>query len=399
MIKFDEYQPSVTVIKNPQFQDPNSYSEIVDFKLNLIRYGEHASIQYIDVNQFWKLIRDPKPLQNTFELPDKNSNNLRVPIFYVNRNVMYNTDDGCYGFMCGAKTIPAIMIRDATDEDIHKVLKYPDSLIIRKGVVCINSETSNYQPLVWLNTVKSIDQAQNAIDKIVDNLQLKESAASQNVINRFRNFSNQSFAIGKVTNNEATNSYQLMLDKDNTISIKLIPMLSSDNESCVSVFIDGTYHVKQTVLTSWNHQYIAQLFNIAGNFRKFINQLQHNLIVDFSTYVDTNPQNSYYDKYNRQILLDWIRMSNPEVVIMSNEAITVATVDNDVIKYSIEINNYTNAVDITVTLANYYIGDINITDNNQQTLIDNFNKIIKNINVKSNDISTVLQIRNLLITK
>lgn len=398
MIKFDDYQPSVKVIKNPQFQDPNTYPEIVDFNVNLIRYGEHASIQYIDVNQFWQLIRDPKSLQNTFATPDQKHNNLRVPIFYVDRNVMHNTDDGCYGFMTGSKTIPAIIIRDATDDDIRQVLKYPASLTIRKGVVCINSETSNYQPLVWLNNINSVQQAQKIIDKIVNKLELKESVITGNVINRFRDFSNQSFVIGKVTNNESTNSYQLMLDKDNMISLKLIPMLSSDDEDCVSVFIDGTYHIKQLPLTAWNHQYIAQLFNSIGNLRKFVNQLQNNAIVDFSTNYVTGIQNSYYNDYNRQLLLDWIRMSNPDVVVMSNQAITVATVDNEVIKYSIEINNETNVVDISATLTNYYIGDININNDNQQKLIDNFAKIVKNVN-NNNDISTVLQIRNLLITK
>lgn len=219
---------------------------------------------------------------------------------------------------------------------------------------------------------------------------LVESQQVGNITSRFRDFCNHSFPIGKVTKNDATNSYSLILDKDNQITLKLIPMLTRDDASCVSIFVDSTYQVLHTVLSSWNYAYIAAAFENVGNLHQFVKTIK-------SGYVGIDGMMWGYNQYFQRLLINRILEANPSLQIANNKATTLLTIDTGAIKYGLEIDHQTNQIDINVTFVNFYVGDMIITQSNYQKLIDNFATLVKRVNATP-DITNINLIRELLVT-
>lgn len=397
MIKFNDYNPiSTKTIINAHFNDPNHCPEIVNKYLNIVRNGEYAYVDHVDINQYWELIRDPKPLVD--QMVFDHDQLLDVPVFYIDKGIMLNADQGCFGFMNGAKTIPVIIVRKATEKETRTILQYPTNWVVEDGCVFVNSDQCK-QCIARLSSVELISQAQKIIDKLISNSQLTESVHVGNIINRFRDFSNQSFAIGKVTRDDSTNSYQLMLDKDNSIGVQLIPMLSSADENCLSLFVNGTYTIKTSIITMFNYRLLADCFANAITFQQYCNQLQttnfDTIDVYPSMYAIDNSQ-SFVDQYSRQCFIQAVQTIYRDLVITDNQAITSGTIDRGPIKYCFSINNNTNEISFTATLVNYYVGDIIVTDKNQNKLIANFGKLVQQVNSDPNS-SVVSLVRQLLI--
>ena len=108
-----------------------------------------------------------------------------------------------------------------------------------------------------------------------------------------------------------------------------------------------------------------------------------------------NPQ---FTEYTRQLFISKAKAIIPNLNVTSNEIITVGSFDIGPIKYCFEIENKTNKIRFSITVNHFYIGNMVVTDDNQQKLIDNFNKLVKSVNV-SVGLYNLGSIRDLLINE
>ena len=406
MIKFNEFDPGNTKITDAMFEDPNRSIYFIDPLVSMLQYGWYAVPARYDINKFWRIAHLSKPITNyDLSIDDEP---LPVPVVHVFDDVeehckVENATSGIKAFIKGVKSIPVIEVHTATDEQYRKFLKYPSTMTIRNGVLRLNSETSGYPPLAVFDGIVSVKRAQEIIDKITKRLQLTESVNTGNVVSAFRRFSNQSFPVGKVTRDESTNSYCLFLDKNNNVSITLIPALTSPDEDCLSVFVTGNFHLDDLYVNMLNCDQLADNLATAGNLFMFVKRL-HDTAIYNQTYYNSvfmyqssgiNPQ---FTEYTRQLFVSKAKAIIPDLTITNNDVITVGSFDIGPIKYCFEIENKTNKIRFSITVNHFYVGNMIVTDDNQQKLIDNFNKLVKSVNV-STGLYNLGSIRNLLINE
>ena len=394
MIKFNEYNQSVTAT-NSLFKNPYSNEVFVNCDINMLKYGYVATVENIDINEYWTIAHLFKQqiTDDALSVGDQINEPLDVPVVFIDKHIAYNLINGARAFAAGATTIPIIKCTTATDDDYHHMLDYPDSLMIKDGVIRINSATSNYAPVGSLTMVTTVDEAQKIIDQIVKMLQLTESAQSNAVIEAFKRFSNQVYPVGKITRAESTNSYMLFLDKDNKVSLTIIPMLASADENCFSIFVNGEFELDQVPVTMYNCDYLATALADTVRFSQFINRLHNTYVVNYPQYVGGN---NYFDKYARELFITKAKAIVPQLSVSSNEAITSGTYDCGPAKYGFVIQHDTNTVTFLITLTNFFVGSMIINSDNYQKLIDNFNTLVKNVNTL-NGLGTLTSIRQLLV--
>lgn len=407
MIKFNEFDPGNTKVTDSMFEDPNRSIYCADPEGSMLRYGWYAVLARYDINKFWKVAHLSQPI-TSYDLSFDDNEPLPIPVVHIIDDVdehskVEHSVSGLKAFIKGAKSIPVIEVRTATDEQYRKFLKYPSSMTIRNGILRLNSETSGYPPLAVFDEIVSTKRAQEIIDKIVKRLQLTESVNTGNVISAFRRFSNQSFPVGKVTRDESTNSYCLFLDKNNNVSITMIPALTSPDEDCLSLFVTGNFHLDDLYVNMLNCDQLADNLATAGNLFMFVKRL-HNTAIYNQTYYNSvfmyqnsgiNPQ---FTEYTRQLFISKAKAIIPNLNVTSNDIITVGSFDIGPIKYCFEIENKTNKIRFSIMVNHFYIGNMVVTDDNQQKLIDNFNKLVKSVNV-SVGLYNLGSIRDLLINE
>ena len=407
MIKFNEFDPDNTKVTDGTFEDPNRSIYCADPEGSMLRYGWYAVLARYDINKFWKVAHLSQPV-TSYDLSIDDNEPLPIPVVHIIDDVdehskVEHSVSGLKAFIKGAKSIPVIEVRTATDEQYRKFLKYPSSMTIKNGILYLNSETSGYPPLAVFDGIVSMKHAQEIIDKIVKRLQLTESVNTGNVVSAFRRFSNQSFPVGKITRDESTNSYCLFLDKNNNVSITMIPALTSPDEDCLSLFVTGNFHLDDLYVNMLNCDQLADNLASAGNLFAFAKRL-HNTAIYNQTYYNSvfmyqnsgiNPQ---FTEYTRQLFISKAKAIIPDLTVTSNDIITVGSFDIGPIKYCFEIENKTNKIRFSITVNHFYVGNMVVTDDNQQKLIDNFNKLVKSVNV-STGLYNLGSIRDLLINE
>lgn len=366
------------------FEDPFAEREIVDHDINMIRYNVDYTVQYVSLNQLQIYYRDCQNAYNTMNWDQYN--NFPLPIVRVIYGYTSQDEDtliafnngpaGFKAFTLGARCIPIIVGRRATETQIRQLLNYPQDWVVEINTlykvqdrICI--------PVTTFDECQTIEQCQKVIDKAVKKhkSQLVESAVTD-VMSAFENTSNLSYEIGKVTNNKETNSYRFYLDKNNLCSLSLIYGINDGNSSNYAALVSGEFELVHTKLCYGMLEAIINLINAPISYKEMYaraNNLQQYAVNGYC-------YNPYSFNTGKAILQ--YNFPNSKIESLSDESGLVCTVNKLSNKYSIVIVH--DEITVTIRLDNFYLGSIDINNNNVDKLIDQYRQIVKQVNSEYN---------------
>jgi hypothetical protein len=361
--------------------------------LNIIRFGIDVDLQYVNEKELYDLVGAPRinfldASKVTTEIEDK----LPPVILFSMEEypTVMNVEFAFRGIRHGARQVPLIVVREANPDAIRHILTIPPNIEVLNGFV-YDIVKNDGIPITSLRDCLSVKEAQDALTKvsqIYTHSGLNESANSMRIIREFQNVSNQSFPIGKTTANDSTNSYQLFLDRDNLISLKMVPMFADDNEDRWTVFVDGTFNLLHTKLTIFNYGEIADLVGKFVDLR-FVNSACAQVRAKFDTHnqiTDTwlwsaNKLDPQFDQYVIKCFTDRLQLSVSNIIMERvKDVMLICKINCGPIHYRFVIRLDTNEIDLEVNLENYCIGNMVVTDDNTQKLINGYRELIKLVN-------------------
>jgi len=397
MIKFGDYRSGnigdVSYVCAGLFANPYKHDLMLNRDLNIIRFGIDADLQYVNEKELYDIVGAPRiNFMDTSKVAAEIEDKLPpVILFSIDEYpTVMNVESAFQGLRHGARQVPIIVVREANPDAVRHILTIPSGIEVCYGFVYDANKTGGI-PLTSLRDCLSVKEAQDTLTKasqIRAHSGLNESTNSLRIIREFQGVSNQSFPIGKTTANDSTNSYQLFLDRDNLISLKMVPMLADDNEDRWTMFVDGTFNMLHTKLTIFNYGEIADLVGKFVDLRsanvacthvreKFDT---HNQITDAWLW-SASKLDPQFDQYVIKCFTDRLQLSVSNIIMERvKDIMLICKIDCGPIHYRFTIRLDTNEIDLEVNLENYCIGNMVVTDDNTQKLINGYRELIKLVN-------------------
>lgn len=332
-------------------------------------------------------------LDKVYEIAKSMRSAVKMPIVIV--NYANGNQDGRHralaAYYNGATKIPVIVIEYATPEIVSQILRLPDDLHFYNGLIF----NSNNVPVADVRDCDSIDDAIDHIEKAAFN-------GSETSIQR-------PLAEGRVDSPERSiNAYKTILTGMTAASNSCIESKSNDNNHCIVCTLDKDNHVSLTF--NWkgysDSEYnvlLSATIPLGYNYITFANvtplidaiyQFTMTNDIDRLKLILTDSQRSYY----KQVALDptAVEMFVRQIVdkfelIDINRTNQLIVVVIKCGQYDLAITVIDNSVQFELIVNEYYIDNIQITDDNCQQLVKDYNKLVANINTDINNTITYVE--------
>ena len=400
--------------RRPQDQTDTGYDQFPNILIqpNRTRYFLQKSIiaklvpmtaaEYLSACSKARGHNPPKPnnefkccnLDKVYEIAKSMRSGVKMPIGIV--NFANGNQDGRHRALAayhnGATRIPVIVIEYASPQIISQLLQLPDNLYFSNGLIF-----DEHNVLVAdVRNCDSIDEAVEVIKKAVYTRQISSiqrpitegrvdpHLSTPNVYKTiFDGLTAASNACVEIGAGKHSRRIVCNPDKDNQVSLSFIQTYCNSD-------IDWGIFTNATIPLGCNYITFVNITTLIDAIYQFTMTND----IDRLKLILTDSQRSYY----QQVALDptavemFIRQ-----IVDKFELIDINRTNQQIVctircgSYNLVISVIGNSVKFELIVNDYYVDNIQITDDNCQTFIKDYNKLVANINTDINNTLTYVE--------
>ena len=361
------------------YVDPNKHPCIANHDMILINNDIDFRVEFVDINQYQIFNRNTRYFDNGNLFNDQQILNLPIITMSVDpwedENTVVsivNSVDGFAGFIRGAHRIPVIIGRRATSlEPVRKILKFPKDWMIKTGCLYKQNKNGDWIAFETFSDCETVDQCQQKIDKLVKKYNKLIESAGSDLLDGFKQNSNMSYPIGKVTNVDETNSYRFMPDKDNRCSVSLVYGFNDNSKTSYAMRVSGDFDLVDVPISSGIFEMVIDLIAGYYPFWKISNRAA--TIKQFAQNITYS-----YNPYSLPTIEQMIKGVFPYSDVKIANGILTAAIEQWPNKYYFTVTK--DRITLSIHYDYMYVGSIVVDDNNVDQIIQKYRSIVQFIN-------------------